>query len=142
MTANEQAAGDAANRLTKKIADARRLDAEATPGPWYAPDGDGAGTVGTGDGDTVCSDNNILAAAQADFDFIAHARNHHAALWNLVEVVCKHGGHKGCDDGFYACPKSGDYFGRWEHLPVEERQCECGWDDISAALARLEQVKP
>lgn len=66
MTANEQAAGDAANRLTKKIADARRLDADATPGPW---------TVG------------IPTGSQPDFDIVMHARNHHAALWDCAEAL-------------------------------------------------------
>lgn len=33
--------------------------------------------------------------------------------------------HDGCDDGYYACPKSEDYFGKYESTPIEERPCFC-----------------
>lgn len=33
--------------------------------------------------------------------------------------------HRGCEDGFYACPKSEDYFGEYEDKPIELRPCEC-----------------
>lgn len=42
--------------------------------------------------------------------------------------------HHGCDDGFYACPKSEDYFGRHESLAIEERPCDCG------AIEKLERM--
>jgi hypothetical protein len=35
--------------------------------------------------------------------------------------------HVGCEDGYYACPKSEDYFGEgYEDLPIKERPCYCG----------------
>lgn len=33
--------------------------------------------------------------------------------------------HTGCEDGWYACPRSEDYFGDYEDRPIEERPCFC-----------------
>ncbi len=33
--------------------------------------------------------------------------------------------HRGCDDGFYACPKSEDYFGEYEKYDIKNRPCYC-----------------
>ena len=42
--------------------------------------------------------------------------------------------HRGCEDGFYACPRSEDYFGDYEAKPMEQRPCECWKESFDAAL--------
>lgn len=108
--------------LTKKIADARRLDAEATPGRWFRdpenlhwlcqedenypfPDGIFLAKFG---GDAFDSER------PADAALTAHARNHHAALWDVVAEA--------------------DYLMQTGSGEAKVR--------LRAALARLEQVQP
>ena len=38
----------------------------------------------------------------------------------VVKFLMAHTGHRYCDDGYYACPKNEEYFGRWDDLPIEE----------------------
>lgn len=70
--------------IADKIAQARQLDAEATPGPWVTSgrfvDAPPRGQVAeaNGNGERPCVENARL---------IAHARNHHAALWGCVEAL-------------------------------------------------------
>lgn len=66
------------------VAALERLDESATPAPWFSGDCDDAGSVTTGDGDRVCSDDNILVSVQEDFDLIAAMRN---ALPSLLRLV-------------------------------------------------------
>lgn len=44
--------------------------------------------------------------------------------------------HSGCEDGFYACPKSEDYFGSFadDETPIEKRPCYCWADPAREAL--------
>ena len=72
--------------LTKKIADARRLDAEATGAPWRCESfHDQWCEVRHGHG----LHNRMVmdCALGKDGEFIAHARNHHMVLWDLVEAA-------------------------------------------------------
>ena len=119
MTANEQAAGDAANRLTKKIADARRLDAEATGAPWRCESAHDLWRE-------VRHGNRMVVdcALGKDGDFIAHARNHHAALWDLVEAAADH------------CRAVKGENGRFNVVEMDRTA-----KNLHAALARLEQVR-
>lgn len=108
--------------LTKKIADARRLDAEATPGPWnpaeHMVDVEGGkrelATCVLFEGDR---DNR-------NAQLIAHARNHHAALWDLVEAARE-------------MQRLWDKKGRFNVVEMDRAA-----KNLHAALACLEQVQP
>lgn len=56
--------------------------------------------------------------------------------------------HRGCEDGFYACPKHEDWFSAGHHdeiekLPLDERECWCGMDTHNARLdAALDGASP
>lgn len=102
--------------LTKKIADARRLDAEATGAPWRCESFHDQWRE-------VRHGNRMVVdcALGKDGDFIAHARNHHAALWDCAEALERLLDHA----DFYPGSEGG-------------KACVAG----RAALARLEQVQP
>jgi hypothetical protein len=44
--------------------------------------------------------------------------------------------HRGCEDGWYACPKSPDYI---QHAD-ESGECDCGAEDVQKLLAKIEEV--
>lgn len=48
--------------------------------------------------------------------------------------------HEGCDDGFYACPKSEDYFGEYENKPIEERPCYCAVENAKPKVSAFHQA--
>ena len=125
--------------ITAKIAAARALEAAATPGPWFEDDGQLSCIDGIYAIASPSNDDSVWWRKQ-DLAMAIHARNHHAALWDVVEAVIRRGGHTECEDGFYACPQSDSYFGEYEGMPVDQRPCSCGWDDIAAALAKLAEA--
>lgn len=51
-----------------------------------------------------------------------------------LEEIAK--SHRGCEDGFYACPQSEDYFGGYENLPINDRPCHCDAGTAITALGR------
>ena len=120
--------------LTKKIADARRLDAEATPGPATVQE-----ALMPTDGEYDCAirlDGHLaleafgrcstmrFLPAKANANLIAHARNHHAALWDLVEAARE-------------MQRLWDKKGRFNVVEMDRAA-----KNLHAALACLEQVQP
>ena len=55
-----------------------------------------------------------------------------ARLEEFIQKIASN--HNGCEDGFYACPKSPDYFGRYDETPIEQRPCFCRANDAKALL--------
>lgn len=59
-------------------------------------------------------------------------------LARIVKFLEGRTNHRYCEDEFYACPKNGDYFGRYSNLPIEVRPCDC---DTGEAIAILKEIK-
>ncbi len=85
------------DNIAAKIAAARALEAAATPGTWFQ-DPDNKHWLCQIDDDFPYPDGMFLARfgggafdseRPADAAFTAHARNHHAALWDVVEATMK-----------------------------------------------------
>jgi hypothetical protein len=66
-------------------------------------------------------------------DLLAALREHRDLLRKIAAK------HQGCDDGFYACPRSEDYFGQYvdDEVPVEKRPCSCWAERAAAVLAKV-----
>lgn len=108
--------------LTAKIAEARKLDAAATDAPWRCESAhDLWREVRHGYG--LSNRMVVDCALGKDGEFIAHARNHHAALWDCIEAAA------GCLHNHDADPST---YGEQESDQFE---------DLRAALARLAQVQ-
>jgi len=56
----------------------------------------------------------------------------------VVDFVKSKTHHRYCEDGFYACPKSEDYFGRESGMPMKRRTCDCGAEEAIQLLKELE----
>lgn len=111
------------NKLTDKIADARRLDAEATEAPWRCESAhDLWREVRHGYG--LSNRLVIDCALGKDGEFIAHARNHHAVVWDVVEAARE-------------MQRLWDNDGRFNVVEMDRAA-----KNVHAALARLEQVQP
>jgi len=55
-------------------------------------------------------------------------------LGEMYDMLKRFDTHRGCEDGWYACPKSPDY--------IHERgetECDCGADDVQKLLAKVEE---
>lgn len=135
--------------LTDKITHARALDAAATGAPCSTrrahilTDGEYDFAVYSGDKLWAeafgrCSAGSAgRLPAEANAELIAHARNHHAALWDVAEAAAR-----AMRDAIpVACDVDGD-----EHIV---RMTEKEWDTVAAAtnalhaaLARLAEVQP
>lgn len=50
--------------------------------------------------------------------------------------------HFECDDTFYSCPRTEDYIGFLESLPIDERPCLCGYEDACHILRLPEWKDP
>lgn len=116
------------DNIAAKIAAARALEAAATPGTWFQ-DPDNKHWLCQIDDDFPYPDGMFLARfgggafdseRPADAAFTAHARNHHAALWDVVEAAQGVACH--CNPPHIACGAS------------EGMECECGAADFGAAL--------
>lgn len=59
----------------------------------------------------------------------------------IIKLLISISYHRYCEDGFYACPKNEDYFGSYDHTPIEQRPCECYGDDAAQLLKDLEASK-
>jgi len=44
--------------------------------------------------------------------------------------------HYECEDSYYSCPKSPDYFGEYDDLDIKDRPCYCGYDKAQDILNR------
>ena len=134
------------NKLTDKIADARRLDAEATPGPWVRfhdlPTSDGSphpcdcGQIWGRDDLLFCPARDVddkHVERKEDGRLIVHARNHHAALWDCAEVLSQL-----VAEALAVSRMQARGYGMQGKL----RRLRSLAKDGAAALARLEQVQP
>lgn len=122
--------------LTKKIADAISLRESAQRLPWIAQkDADGSNWTiarfgASHDGGSYDLTTNRVrcseyrGGAAEDCAFAAHAVNHHAALWDLVEAAADH------------CRAVKGENGRFNVVEMGRTA-----KNLHAALARLEQVR-
>jgi len=55
----------------------------------------------------------------------------------IVKFLRAHTEHAYCEDGFYACPKNKDYFGKYEGIPIERRECTCFAEEAQALLKEM-----
>ena len=54
-------------------------------------------------------------------------------LNDALRLLADRATHQGCEDGWYACPKSPDYI---KHGDSDDSGCDCGADEILAFFAR------
>jgi hypothetical protein len=55
----------------------------------------------------------------------------------VVKFLMAHTDHRYCEDGFYACPKSEEYFGIFSEIPIERRKCDCYAEEAQALLKEM-----
>lgn len=128
--------------ITAKIAEARRLDAAATTGPWTS-DNDIHVYAGVGKKSmwlATCPTNMVASTGCRhpdseirDAALIAHARNHHAALWDAIEAMSQL-----VAEALAASRMQVRGYGMQGKLAYLKKAA----DDGAAALARLAEVKP
>ena len=59
----------------------------------------------------------------------------------IVKFLESNSHHRYCEDGFYACPKNDEYFGRYSGVPIEQRRCDCDADEAIAILKEIKEGK-
>ncbi len=113
--------------IAAKIAAARALEAAASKMPWWR-DGrmikDKSIRV-----EHICQMEGGMRWAEPDAELIVHARNHHAALWDVVEAA---------RDIDFHCGWSAQQVGTEEPVEVKAKRLVA----LRAALAKLAEVQP